>query len=195
MQNYGSKIRSVLFRYSIIEVYFSYCLAEQCAGIIDSFWIGELSHMIALLQRVKSSSVRVNEIEVSSIGRGLLVLLAVQPGDTEQTAHSLLQKLSHYRVFSDADGKMNLSLLDVAGDLMLVPQFTLAADTSKGLRPGFSTAATPAEGKRLFDIMLVEAKKIGIRIGAGQFGADMQVALINDGPATFWLQESATLIK
>ncbi len=147
--------------------------------------------MIALLQRVTSSSVWVDGIELSSVGHGLLVFLAVQPGDTEKTAALLLNRLSRYRVFSDSDDKMNLGLLDVGGDLMLIPQFTLAADTRKGLRPGFSTAATPTEGKRLFDIMVRESKKLGVHVGAGQFGADMQVKLVNDGPATFWLQEPA----
>lgn len=134
----------------------------------------------------------VDDKEIAAIGKGLLVLLAVQPGDDEKTASALLRKLTHYRVFSDDSGKMNLSLLDIKGDLMLVPQFTLAADTSKGMRPGFSTAATPAEGQRLFGILSKEARTLPIDVGCGQFGADMQVALINDGPATFWLQASSS---
>ena len=133
----------------------------------------------------------VDDEEVASTGKGLLVLVAVQPGDDEKTASALLRKLTHYRVFSDDSGKMNLSLLDINGDLMLVPQFTLAADTGSGLRPGFSTAATPAEGQRLFGILLKEARTLPIAVGCGRFGADMQVALVNDGPATFWLQESS----
>lgn len=147
--------------------------------------------MIALLQRVSQSSVTVNGEQIASTGAGLMVLLAVQPGDTEKTASVLLRKLTHYRIFSDSSGKMNQSLLDISGDLMLVPQFTLAADTSKGLRPGFSTAATPAEGERLFDILTAAAEALPVHVACGKFGADMQVALINDGPATFWLQESS----
>lgn len=148
--------------------------------------------MIALIQRVTRSTVAVNGVEIASINAGLLALVAVQPGDSGQTAAALLRKLTHYRVFSDDAGKMNLSLLDIKGDLMLVPQFTLAADTSRGLRPGFSTAATPAEGRRLFGILLEDARSLPIHVGCGEFGADMQVALINDGPATFWLQESVS---
>ncbi len=119
-----------------------------------------------------------------------MALVAVQPGDTEKTASALLRKMTCYRIFSDSSGKMNQSLLDVSGELMLVPQFTLAADTSKGLRPGFSTAATPAEAERLFDILVAQAGVLPVHVACGKFGADMQVALINDGPATFWLQES-----
>lgn len=145
--------------------------------------------MIALLQRVSQSSVTVDGELVASTGAGLMVLLAVQPGDSEKTASALLRKLTRYRIFSDSEGKMNQSLLDISGDLMLVPQFTLAADTSKGLRPGFSSAATPAEGERLFDILVAEAVELPVHIACGKFGADMQVALINDGPATFWLHE------
>lgn len=146
--------------------------------------------MIALIQRVTQSSVTVAGDVIASTGAGLLVLLAVQPGDSEQTGTALLRKITKYRVFSDENGKMNLSLLDITGDLMLVPQFTLAADTRKGLRPGFSTAATPAEGARLFGILSDEANKLPLHVGCGKFGADMQVALVNDGPVTFWLQEN-----
>ena len=146
--------------------------------------------MIALIQRVSQSSVTVDGEVVATIGRGLLALVAVQPGDTQQTGSALLRKMTKYRVFSDENDKMNLSLLDTSSDLMLVPQFTLAADTRKGLRPGFSTAATPDEGARLFGILATEAESLPVHVGFGRFGADMQVALINDGPVTFWLQEN-----
>ncbi len=127
---------------------------------------------------------------IASIGPGILALVAVQPGDTETTAVDMLKKLTRYRIFSDSEGKMNLSLLDINGDLCLVPQFTLAADTRRGLRPGFSTAASPAEGQRLFDILADYAEELPVKVQRGQFGADMKVSLTNDGPATFWLQET-----
>ncbi len=146
--------------------------------------------MIALLQRVTSASVDVDGIRIASIAKGLLVLVAVEPDDDESTVNTLLERFIRYRVFSDLQGRMNLSLLDISAELLLVPQFTLAADTRKGLRPGFSTAATPAEGQRLFDIMVSQATQLPVHVAAGRFGADMQVALVNDGPATFWLQES-----
>ena len=156
----------------------------------SSVFNGIPTALIALIQRVLQASVTVQGEVIASGGTGLLVLLAVQPGDTEQTGSALLRKITRYRVFSDEDGKMNLSLLDTGGDLLLVPQFTLAADTRKGLRPGFSTAATPDEGARLFGILDAEAMKLPIHVGCGKFGADMKVALINDGPVTFWLQET-----
>ncbi len=146
--------------------------------------------MIALLQRVTESRVIVEGEEIASIGPGLLVLLAVEPEDTEKTAAALLRKISLYRVFSDAEGKMNLGLLDAGGDLLLVPQFTLAADTGRGLRPSFSKAASPADGARLFDTLVSLAEKLDCHVATGQFGADMQVELVNDGPVTFWLQEA-----
>ncbi|MEM7259883.1 MAG: D-aminoacyl-tRNA deacylase [Pseudomonadota bacterium] len=146
--------------------------------------------MIALIQRVSQAGVSVGGQSIASTGHGLLALVAMQPDDTDATAAALLRKVTRYRVFSDADGKMNLSLLDTSGDLCLVPQFTLAADTSRGLRPGFSTAATPAQGKRLFDVLVAQAQQLPIRVQSGEFGADMQVSLTNDGPATFWLQET-----
>lgn len=147
--------------------------------------------VIALIQRVSRSDVTVDGATIASTGRGLLALVAMQPEDTDDTAAALLRKITRYRVFSDDNGKMNLSLLDIKGDLCLVPQFTLAADTSRGLRPGFSTAATPAEGRRLFDVLVGQAQQLTLRVQSGQFGADMQVTLTNDGPATFWLQENA----
>ena len=145
--------------------------------------------MIALLQRVASASVSVNNHEIASTGAGLLVLLAVEPDDTEKTCASMVRKVSRYRIFSDQQGKMNLSLLDTAGELLLVPQFTLAADTSRGLRPSFTSAADPAEGARLFDIVVKLAGELDCVVATGQFGADMQVSLINDGPVTFVLHE------
>lgn len=147
--------------------------------------------MIALLQRVTRASVVVDDREIASTGAGLLVLLAVEPHDTEKTCAAMVRKVSRYRVFSDLQGKMNLSLLDTGGELMLVPQFTLAADTSRGLRPSFTSAADPADGARLFAIVVDLCRELGCVLGAGQFGADMQVSLINNGPVTFWLRESS----
>jgi len=160
-------------------------------GIVSSctFFRVALS-MIALLQRVTRASVTVDDETIAAIGSGLLVFVGVQPADTEATAQALLQRITRYRVFSDAQGRMNLSLLDSGGALLLVPQFTLAADTRKGLRPGFSTAATPEEGSRLFDAMVALAEGLDCESGCGRFGANMQVELVNDGPATFWLQQS-----
>ena len=144
--------------------------------------------MKALLQRVGHARVEVAEEIVGSIGQGLLVLVGVEPQDTQASADKLLHKLLNYRVFSDADGKMNLSLADIGGGLLLVSQFTLAADTQSGLRPSFSTAAPPALAESLFDHLLSEAKRLHPNVAAGRFGADMQVHLINDGPVTFLLQ-------
>jgi D-tyrosyl-tRNA(Tyr) deacylase len=144
--------------------------------------------MIALLQRVAEAAVHVNGREVSRIGRGLLALIAVQRGDSESQADRLLERILAYRVFPDAEGRMNLGVGQAGGDLLLVPQFTLAADTSKGNRPSFGTAAPPDEGKRLFDYLLGRARHDFAPIGAGEFGADMQVSLVNDGPVTFWLE-------
>lgn len=144
--------------------------------------------MIALLQRVTEASVTVDGARIGAIGAGLLVLLCAEKGDTEKEADSVLAKLLAYRVFSDDAGKMNRSLVDVAGGLLLVPQFTLAADTNSGTRPSFTPAASPADGRRLFDHVLAQARARHPVVQSGQFGADMQVALVNDGPVTFWLQ-------
>jgi D-aminoacyl-tRNA deacylase len=146
--------------------------------------------LIGLLQRVSSAAVEVEGREIARIGAGLLVLVAVERDDTPAEAERLLQRLLNYRVFADAEGRMNLSVTDVNGGLLLVPQFTLAADTSKGLRPGFSTAAPPDEGRRLFDEFLGLARQGYPGVQAGQFGAHMQVSLVNDGPVTFWIQAS-----
>jgi D-tyrosyl-tRNA(Tyr) deacylase len=146
--------------------------------------------MIGLLQRVSQASVTVDGQAVGAIGRGLLVLVCAEKGDTEREAEALLTKLLGYRVFPDAAGKMNRSLVDpeVAGGLLLVPQFTLAADTRSGTRPSFSPAAAPEEGRRLFDHVVRRARERHGNVETGQFGADMQVALTNDGPVTFWLR-------
>lgn len=144
--------------------------------------------MIGLLQRVSEASVTVNGQVVGRIGRGLLVLVGVQRGDSEREADRLLERLLTYRVFPDDEERMNRSLLDIGGGLLLVPQFTLAADTRKGTRPGFSRAAEPAEGRRLFDYITSQALRRHSTVETGVFGANMQVALVNDGPVTFWLE-------
>lgn len=144
--------------------------------------------MIALLQRATHASVAVAGETIGSIGAGLMVLVCAERGDTFVEADALLKKLLGYRVFSDAAGKMNLSVADVNGGLLLVPQFTLAADTRSGARPSFTPAAAPEEGRRLFDHFVAEARRIRENVQTGRFGADMQVTLTNDGPVTFWLQ-------
>jgi D-aminoacyl-tRNA deacylase len=144
--------------------------------------------MIALLQRVSHARVEVDGKPVGSIGPGLLVLLGVRPADDEAAALRLLARLLQYRVFVDEAGKMNLSLTQVKGELLLVPQFTLAADTAKGLRPGFSAAAPPELGRRLFDFFVRCAREQHGQVQSGVFGAQMQVSLTNDGPVTIWLE-------
>ncbi|QTP60841.1 D-tyrosyl-tRNA(Tyr) deacylase [Billgrantia antri] len=144
--------------------------------------------MKALIQRVRRASVTVDERRVGAIDHGLLALVGVEKGDDEATAERLLHKLLRYRVFSDAAGKMNLDLQQVEGGLLLVSQFTLAADTRKGLRPSFSSAAPPAEGERLFHYLLERARAAWPRVESGEFAADMQVELVNDGPVTFLLE-------
>ncbi len=144
--------------------------------------------MIALIQRVTQARVRVDNTEVGGIGRGVLALVCAQRGDTTREADALLAKLLSFRLFADAQGKMNLSLADAAGGLLLVPQFTLAADTASGTRPSFTPAAPPEEGERLFSHFVAQARKRHAQVATGIFGAAMQVELINDGPVTFWLQ-------
>lgn len=144
--------------------------------------------MIALIQRVSSASVRVADRQIGAIGTGLLALIGVQPQDDEESTQRLLERLLAYRVFPDEQGRMNRSLHETGGGLLLVPQFTLAADTRKGNRPGFSTAAAPADAERLFTRLCELARAAHPVVETGQFGADMQVALVNDGPVTFWLQ-------
>lgn len=144
--------------------------------------------MKALIQRARSARVEVVGEIVGAIDHGLLVLVGVEPQDTPASVEKMLHKLLNYRVFSDAAGKMNLSLKDVNGGLLLVSQFTLAADTKSGLRPGFSSAASPAMGAELFDLLVAQARNLHADVATGQFGADMQVHLINDGPVTFLLE-------
>jgi D-tyrosyl-tRNA(Tyr) deacylase len=144
--------------------------------------------MIGLLQRVSQAHVTIAGREVARIDRGLLVLVCAERGDTEAGAQRLLDRLLGYRVFSDAQGKMNLSLRDVGGGLLLVPQFTLAADTRSGARPSFTPAAAPEPGRALFDFAVRRARELHPVVASGEFGADMQVSLTNDGPVTFWLQ-------
>jgi D-tyrosyl-tRNA(Tyr) deacylase len=153
-----------------------------------SYESGKFGRVIALLQRVSRAQVSVDGTVVGSIGAGLLVLLGVRPADDETAARRLLERLLQYRVFSDEAGKMNLSLTQVQGELLLVPQFTLAADTARGLRPGFSTAAPPEQGRRLFDFFVQAARERLGEVQSGVFGAHMQVSLTNDGPVTIWLE-------
>ena len=144
--------------------------------------------MIALIQRVTEASVQVNGRVSGQIGAGLLALIGVVRGDDAAAAERLLQRVLDYRVFADADGRMNLSLAQRAGGLLLVPQFTLAADTGSGNRPGFSGAADKVAAAALFDHAVSFARACHPQVACGVFGAHMQVSLINDGPVTFWLQ-------
>ncbi|MFC4525045.1 D-tyrosyl-tRNA(Tyr) deacylase [Dyella halodurans] len=149
--------------------------------------------MIALIQRVQSARVDVAQADgqqetVGAIGAGLLALVAVQPGDDEPRTKRMLERLLGYRVFSDEQGRMNRSLTDTGGDLLLVSQFTLAADTRSGMRPSFTSAATPDEGRRWFERLVALARAAHPRVEIGRFGAHMEVHLVNDGPVTFWLE-------
>jgi|TARA_B110000503_G_scaffold131242_1_gene205558 D-tyrosyl-tRNA(Tyr) deacylase len=144
--------------------------------------------MIGLIQRVSHASVRVDNQVCGEIDKGILLLLAVEPQDQESHAERLLEKVLNYRVFSDSEGKMNLSLRDIQGGLLVVSQFTLAANTKKGLRPSFTSAAAPAHAEALYNIFASSAKAIHDKTQYGIFGADMQVSLCNDGPVTFSLQ-------
>jgi D-tyrosyl-tRNA(Tyr) deacylase len=146
--------------------------------------------MIGLLQRVLRASVEVDDEVVGRIDHGLLVLIGVERGDTPAEADRLLDRLLGYRVFADAEDRMNLSVRDVAGGLLLVPQFTLPADTRKGTRPSFTPAAPPEEGRILFDHLVGRARTLHPAVATGIFGARMRVSLVNDGPVTFWLQTS-----
>jgi D-tyrosyl-tRNA(Tyr) deacylase len=143
--------------------------------------------LIALIQRVSGAAVTVSERQVGSIGRGILALIGIERGDGPAQAERLLARVLGYRIFEDPEGRMNLSLSDVSGGLLLVPQFTLAADTHKGTRPGFSTAAEPVAARALFAELLAAARARHSEVSAGEFGAHMQVSLVNDGPVTFWL--------
>lgn len=145
--------------------------------------------MIGLLQRVREASVSVEAERIARIEAGLLVLVGIKRADTAEQASRLARRLLDYRVFSDAHGRMNRSLRDIDGSLLLVPQFTLCADTRRGLRPGFEAAAPPEQAAALFESLCAEAEaRLPGRIAGGRFGADMQVALVNDGPVTFWLE-------
>jgi D-tyrosyl-tRNA(Tyr) deacylase len=148
--------------------------------------------MIALIQRVTDACVVVAGETIGAIETGIVALIGVEKTDTEAEARRLLERILGYRIFADDDDKMNLSLADIKGGLLLVPQFTLAANTTKGMRPSFSSAAVPAKGEKLFDYLLQQARLQHQPVVAGRFGADMKVSLTNDGPVTFWLQVPAT---
>jgi D-tyrosyl-tRNA(Tyr) deacylase len=175
------------------------CIAAAVADAVKSdgshgatvtlriFLLLERALMIGLLQRVSRASVTVEEEAIGVIGRGLLVLVGVERGDDEAKAERLLERLLGYRVFPDNEGKMNLSVQDIGGGLLLVPQFTLAADTAKGMRPSFTPAAAPEAGRRLFGYLAAQAAQRHDPVRCGRFGADMQVSSTNDGPVTFWL--------
>ena len=144
--------------------------------------------MIALIQRVSEAKVVVNNTNIGEIKQGVLAFIGVEKNDSEAEVARLLDKILSYRIFADSDDKMNLSVQDIDGGLLLVPQFTLAADTQKGCRPSFSSAAAPEIGESLFNKLVQQAKSKYKHIATGQFGADMKVSLLNDGPVTFWLQ-------
>jgi D-tyrosyl-tRNA(Tyr) deacylase len=144
--------------------------------------------LIALIQRVASASVAVDSETIGTIGSGILALVGVERGDTEAEAARLVERVLGYRIFTDAAGKMNLSLGDVDGGLLAVPQFTLVADTSSGTRPGFSSGASPQDGERFFNEFVSLARKAHPQVQTGRFAADMKVSLVNDGPVTFWLR-------
>lgn len=147
--------------------------------------------MIALIQRVTQAEVRVADQIIGAIDHGMLVLIGVQPQDTESAADRLLERVLTYRIFADERGRMNRDLRTTQGGLLLVSQFTLAADTRTGTRPGFTTAAAPERARELFDYLVGKARAAHPKVGTGQFGADMQVSLVNDGPVTFWLETHA----
>ncbi|MCL1597241.1 D-aminoacyl-tRNA deacylase [Parasutterella secunda] len=144
--------------------------------------------MIGLLQRVKNASVTVNDQVIGAVGKGLLVLVCAEKGDSEEQCEKLAKKVLAYRIFEDENGKMNKSVSDIGGEILIVSQFTLAADTAKGLRPSFTPAADPETGKRLYEHFIEKVGESGLKTQTGQFGANMQVALINDGPVTIWLK-------
>jgi D-aminoacyl-tRNA deacylase len=147
--------------------------------------------MIALMQRVTQAEVRVRTRVTGAIHQGVLAFIGVQPEDTESAADRLLERLLTYRIFADQHGRMNQDLRAVQGGLLLVSQFTLAADTRSGTRPGFSTAAAPERARQLFEYLLTQARAAHPVVAAGEFGEDMQVSLTNDGPVTFWLETHA----
>lgn len=143
--------------------------------------------MIALIQRVSSARVEVNERDIGSIDKGLLILLGVEKTDTEEKAAQLAKRVAGYRIFSDSEGKMNLDVKDADGRVLVVSQFTLAADTQKGRRPSFSSSAPPDKAEPLYEFFCTQIMKLGIEVQKGQFAADMKVHLVNDGPVTFQL--------
>jgi len=151
--------------------------------------------VIALIQRVTQARVDIDGRAVGAIGRGILALVGVERGDSQTQAERLAERVLGYRIFPDTEGKMSRSLQDVGGELLAVPQFTLAADTKTGTRAGFSTAASPEEGKRLFDLFVEIVRQKNPHTKTGQFGADMRVGLVNDGPVTFWLQSSPSKLS
>jgi D-tyrosyl-tRNA(Tyr) deacylase len=157
-------------------------LLWELISILREFFV------VGLLQRVASASVSIDGGTTAEIGPGLLVLVGVKPSDDEASVRRLLSRMLQYRIFGDEAGKMNLNLRQIDGDLLLVPQFTLAADTRHGLRPGFSTAASPAIGRGLFEFLLETARIEYPKVASGVFGAHMRVSLVNDGPVTFWLE-------
>lgn len=144
--------------------------------------------MIALLQRVSRAYIEINQQRTAEIGPGLVVLIGIEKDDEQTQANRLLERLLAYRIFEDNAGKMNLSLRETRGDLLLIPQFTLAADTHKGMRPSFTTAASPEKSEPLFNHLITKAKALYDNVSCGYFGTDMQVTLTNNGPVTFWLQ-------
>lgn len=144
--------------------------------------------MLGLIQRVKNASVTVNEEIVGEIQQGILLLLGIQKMDTEETANKLIDKLLTYRIFADADNKMNCNIQQIEGGILVVSQFTLAADTKKGTRPSFSSAAPPAQAQALYDYFVEQLRARHSKVATGIFAADMQVALVNDGPVTFMLE-------
>ncbi|AJI95641.1 D-tyrosyl-tRNA(Tyr) deacylase [Yersinia ruckeri] len=144
--------------------------------------------MIALIQRAQSASVDVEGVTVGAIDAGLLVLLGVEQGDNEQKAQRLCDRVLGYRIFSDESDKMNLNVQQVGGSLLVISQFTLVADTQKGMRPSFSRGAIPEEANRLYQYFVAQCRERGVKTETGQFAAEMKVSLVNDGPVTFWLQ-------
>jgi D-aminoacyl-tRNA deacylase len=148
--------------------------------------------VIALLQRVSEASVTIGNEVVGAIGSGLLAFIGVERGDIDANADRLLERMLNYRMFPDAAGKMNLSVRDISGGLLLVPQFTLAADTNSGNRPSFTPAATPEAGEKMFQYVVANARAKHANVATGRFGADMKVSLVNDGPVTFWLRVAPT---
>jgi len=144
--------------------------------------------MIGLLQRVSEARVTVDGKVIGEVSKGLLVLVCAQREDTEENAEKLAKKILAYRIFEDENGKMNKSISDVGGELLVVPQFTLAADTSRGLRPSFTPAAAPDVGERLYEHFVSAVRQSPLKVETGEFGAHMQVGLVNDGPVTIWLE-------